>query len=262
MLEEQLINTGDQMTEKDAELQNLMTKIMDSDKVLSSTAQRMNQEGAEVNSENSSAMFDLVKELARNVELLYAEIHSKNQMKVNSLAKRLTEQEKFVAELQRQRNLAQTQAREDYKKRLRDINTANKKVIESLQTARDEQVDQWRTVYAERQEKKQADIDLKRFKAQIVNLEERIKSLCSENDNLVKNQKMVSESYIEAIQYREHLQKEKVTSLDSMIEVINLVVTKPKEKVTTTALQSLQKKVSKEYIKKLKPFFEKFNVKA
>jgi hypothetical protein len=90
-LEGELVETGDQMNKKESELQELVDKVKKSEKALAQFSGKLNQEGFNITDGNSSAAFDLIKELSTNVEILNIEIRSRNQQKINILSKQVTE---------------------------------------------------------------------------------------------------------------------------------------------------------------------------
>ena len=88
-LEGKLIDTSDQINEKDDQLNSLISKINESEKKLTDFSGKLKKDGFDLNDKNSSIIFDLIKQLSQNVETLNIEIRAKNQVRINLLTKRV-----------------------------------------------------------------------------------------------------------------------------------------------------------------------------
>lgn len=88
-LEGELIQTEDKINTKDLEMHELMSKIKDTEKNITIHAEKLSKDGNLVSDQNSAHVFDLIKELSYNVEMLNVEIRAKNQFKITSLAKKV-----------------------------------------------------------------------------------------------------------------------------------------------------------------------------
>ena len=67
----------------------MIDKVKDSEKTLAGISQKIQKEGKNVDESNSELIFDLIKQLSINVETLNLEIRTRNQMRLNTLARRV-----------------------------------------------------------------------------------------------------------------------------------------------------------------------------
>ncbi len=66
-----------------------MDKIKDSEKALSNFSGQGNKDGVVLSDENSHLVLDLIRQLSSNVEMLNVEIRTRNQLRLNTLARRV-----------------------------------------------------------------------------------------------------------------------------------------------------------------------------
>lgn len=88
-LEGALISNEDMITAKESELQSLVTKVKENERILEAYSKKVMDGAFEVTEENSSALFELIRRLTQSVELLNVEMRTKNQTRIAILQKRV-----------------------------------------------------------------------------------------------------------------------------------------------------------------------------
>lgn len=77
------------ITAKESELQSLVTKVKENERILEAYSKKVMDGAFEVTEENSSALFELIRRLTQSVELLNVEMRTKNQTRIAILQKRV-----------------------------------------------------------------------------------------------------------------------------------------------------------------------------
>lgn len=260
-LEGAIISNEDAITAKDSELQSLITKVKENERILEAYSKKVSGMQFEVTEENSSALFELIKRLAQSVELLNIEMRAKNQTRITILQRRLEERDKEINELLDDRAQAYRSIREEYNKKLAELTATNKKAFESLQKKRDEMAEQMRVYQAEIQEKRLQEIETKKLKQAQASQEERIVRLTKQVDELLESRELYESSILEMVSAREKVQNLTTREIDSLIECVT-GVTKMVQKGEKVTLTYLRDRLRDETFKKLKPFLDLNKVKV
>lgn len=93
-----MIGQGNSMNEKEREMNDMVKKMEAGERRIADCANTLKRDGIDINSSNSEAILELVKSLSHNVEILNVEIRSKNQLKINSLTKKVRAPNTVVGE--------------------------------------------------------------------------------------------------------------------------------------------------------------------
>lgn len=164
-----------------------------------------------------------------------------------------------MAALEQQKAEAYKSIRDEYNRKLQEVSSNNRKVIEGIQKNRDAQYDQMRLYQAELQEKKQQEMEIRRLKENEQNMLKREKDLSDAVEVHKSNEKLTSESVTDMIVRLEAAKAERAQEINDLVELIVQVTAYGKgnlkggEKFLPTLLKE---RIKEDHLKKLKTFFD------
>lgn len=172
----------------------------------------------------------------------------------------LEDRDKEINTLLEDRSHAYRSIREEYNKKLHELTLTNKKAFEAMQKKRDEMAEQMRLYQAELQEKRSLEMDAKKYKQLSGNLDERVKTLISQNTKLVESSSLLETSFQEMVKNLENIKFKNNRELEDILECMTNIL-KMAQKGEKIQPVYLRERLKDEILKKMKPYLELLKVK-